>query len=55
MNTVNKKDKYFMPFEERKCILENLSMVDDVLDFIDDEIGSCINGLESEKLNSKMK
>ena len=32
------EDKYFMPFEERKCILENLSMVDDVYDFVDDEI-----------------
>ena len=45
----NKKDKYFMPFEERKCILENLSMVDDVYNFVDDEIGSCINGLEKLK------
>lgn len=45
----NKKDKHFMPFEERKCILENLSMVDNVYDFVDDEIGSCINGLEKVK------
>ena len=44
-----KKGKYFMPFSERKVILENLVYVDDVIDFIDDEIGSCINALEKIK------
>ena len=44
-----KKGKYFMPFSERRVILENLVYVDDVIDFIDDEIGSCINALEKAK------
>ena len=44
-----KKGKYFMPFSERRVILENLVYVDDVIDFIDDEIGSCINALEKIK------
>ena len=46
---VKKKDKYFMPFSERKTILENLSCVDQVIDFKDDEIGSCIDALEKIK------
>jgi len=37
---INKKGKYFMPFKERKIIIENLSMVDEVLDFEDDDLGS---------------
>tara|TARA_B100000212_G_scaffold341272_1_gene323980 strand:+ start:61 stop:834 length:774 start_codon:yes stop_codon:yes gene_type:complete len=45
----NKKGKYFMPFEERKTIIENLRFVDEVLGFKDDEIGSCINGLKKIK------
>ena len=44
-----KKNKYFMPFDERKVIIENLSMVDKVIDFEDDAIGSCIKGLEKIK------
>ncbi len=32
-----------MPFSERKTITENLKFVDEVIDFIDDDIGSCIN------------
>ena len=42
---INKKGKYFMPFSERKSIIENLSNVDLVIDFIDDEKGSAINAL----------
>lgn len=41
-----KKGKEFMPFEERKSILENLKVVDEVVKFEDDELGSCINALE---------
>ena len=40
---INKKGKFFMPFSERKTIIENLKFVDEVIDFIDDDIGSCIN------------
>ena len=42
---INKKEKYFMPFEERKTIIENLSVVDSVIDFDDDDIGSATNAL----------
>lgn len=42
---VNKKGKYFMPFEERKTIIENLSQVDEVIGFKDDEMGSATNAL----------
>ena len=34
-----KKGKAFMPFEERKAILENLKGVDEVIDFADDDMG----------------
>ena len=44
-----KKGKYFMPFLERKSIIENLRNVDEVIDFEDDEIGSSINALEKVK------
>ena len=44
-----KKGKFFMPFSERKLIIENLKYVDEVIDFKDDEIGSCINALEKVK------
>ncbi len=44
-----KKGKEFMPFEERKSILENLKNVDEVLCFEDDNLGSCINALEKIK------
>ena len=36
----NKKGSYFLPFNERKLIIENLSCVDLVIDFEDDEIGT---------------
>ena len=45
----NKKGQPFMSFEERKTILENLSCVDEVIDFEDDVVGSCINGLVAIK------
>ena len=44
-----KKNKSFMQFSERKLILENLAMVDEVLGFKDDALGSCSNGLEQIK------
>jgi cytidyltransferase-like protein len=42
---VNKKGKFFMPFDERKKIIENLKMVDEVIGFEDDDIGSCCSAL----------
>jgi len=42
---IKKKGKFFLPFRERKIILENLKLVDEVINFKDDEYGSCINGL----------
>ena len=42
---INKKGKFFMPFEERKAILENLSSVDSVVDFDDDDNGTATNAL----------
>ena len=44
-----KKGKFFLPFNERKIILENLSFVSEVIDFKDDKKGSCINGLKKVK------
>ena len=41
----NKKGKFFMPFIERKIIIENLKAVDVVVSFEDDDIGSCKNAL----------
>ena len=45
----NKKGKFFMPFNERKAIIESIGCVDEVIDFEDDEIGSCIHALEKVK------
>ncbi len=45
----NKKGKFFMPFNERKAVIESIGYVDEVIDFEDDEIGSCINALEKAK------
>lgn len=45
----NKKGKAFMPFNERKVLIGNLRMVDEVIHFTDDEIGSCSLGLEKVK------
>ena len=44
-----KKGKEFMPFEERKIVLENIRCVDQVIGFEDDDLGSCINALKSIK------
>ena len=46
---INKKKKFFLPFKERKIILENLSMIDEVVAFDDDDKGGCINALVSIK------
>jgi cytidyltransferase-like protein len=46
----NKKNKNFLPFEERKIILESLKYVDEVIDFKDDHEGSCIDALEKIKI-----
>ena len=46
----NKKGKEFMPFKERKSVLENIKGVDKVIDFQDDGLGSCIKALEKIKL-----
>ena len=48
---IGKKKKVFMPLKERKNILINISFVDEVITFEDDEKGSCINALE--KIKSK--
>ena len=45
----NKKGKAFMPFIERKEIIENLSCVDEVIDFTDDDRGSAIGALQKVK------
>ena len=46
---INKKKKVFMPLKERKNILRNISYVDEVITFKDDEKGSCINALKEIK------
>tara|TARA_X000001036_G_scaffold3768_1_gene3309 strand:- start:255 stop:1034 length:780 start_codon:yes stop_codon:yes gene_type:complete len=46
---VKKKKKVFMPFEERKNIIKNIAVVDEVISFEDDNQGSCINALEDIK------
>ena len=46
---INKKGKFFMPFDERKAIIENLSPVDSVISFEDDEKGSASNALIKAK------
>ena len=46
---INKKGKFFMPFEERKSIVENLSCVDKVIGFEDDKLGSATNALINVK------
>ena len=46
---INKKGKFFMPFDERKSIIENISSVDAVIDFSDDDKGSAINALLKAK------
>jgi len=45
----NKKGKAFMPFSERSIILKNITCVDQVIDFEDDDHGSAINALKKIK------
>ena len=42
---INKKSKFFMPFNERKAIIENFADVDKVISFEDDDLGSATNAL----------
>ena len=44
-----KKKKYLCHIEERKDILLNIECVDEVIDFVDDDMGSCIDALEKIK------
>jgi D-beta-D-heptose 7-phosphate kinase/D-beta-D-heptose 1-phosphate adenosyltransferase len=46
---INKKGKFFMPFIERKKIIDNLKGVDSVIDFDDDDYGSATNALKKIK------
>jgi len=46
---IKKKENFFLPFNERKNIIENLAMVSSVIGFKDDDIGSCINALHKLK------
>jgi cytidyltransferase-like protein len=46
---INKKGSFFMPYEERKTILSELSSVDDVIGFDDDNLGTSINALKKIK------
>ena len=39
---INKKGKPFMLFKERKILIENLRMVDEVIDFDDDDIEAAL-------------
>lgn len=45
----NKKGKPFMPFPERKILIQNLRMVDEIMSFDDDDFGSCSKALEKVK------
>jgi len=44
-----KKGKYFMPYQERSVIVSSISYVDEVINFDDDHMGSCIDALERIK------
>ena len=44
-----KKGKPFMPFSERKILIQNLRMVDEIMSFEDDDFGSCSKALEKVK------
>lgn len=50
-----KKGKFFLPFDERKLILENLNMVTETIGSEDDENGCAINGLKKFKKFIQMK
>ena len=44
-----KKGKFFMPFSERYSIVSSINYVDEVIDFDDDDMGSCSSALEKIK------
>lgn len=44
-----KKGKFFMTFSERYSIVSSISYVDEVIDFEDDLMGSCIEALKKVK------
>jgi|TARA_B100001564_G_C20665161_1_gene683406 cytidyltransferase-like protein len=46
---IEKKGSYFMPFSERKLVMENLSLIDKVIDFDDDDKGTATNALKKIK------
>lgn len=46
---IKKKGKFFMPYKERENIISNLKMVDAVINFEDDDEGTCINGINKVK------
>ena len=50
---IAKKKKFFLPFEERKIIIESIGIVDEVIAFDDDDKGSCIDALN--KIKEKYK
>ena len=50
---ITKKKKYFLPFEERKIIIESIGLVDEVIAFEDDDKGSCIDALYKIKEKHK--
>ena len=45
-----KKGKFFMPFSERYAIVNSIEFVDEVIDFKDDNMGSCIDALQKIKI-----
>ena len=44
-----KKGKFFMPFSERSAIVSSIKYVDEIIDFEDDQAGSCCKALEKIK------
>lgn len=46
---IKKKGKAFMPYSERNTIIQNISCVDRVIDFKDDEFGSASNAIKKVK------
>ena len=42
---INKKGKNLMHYNDRFAVINNLKMVDEVINFKDDQIGSCIDAL----------
>ena len=52
---INKKGKFFMPFHERQTIISNIGIVDEVIDFDDDQQGSCCEALEKIKIINDLR